>query len=82
MSQPLSLADQAVIALSAVARIASEVTNDHDERHAVRSIKRMAQLTLEEAFRRAEELAYLAADLQRTGEAQRAARSSCNGEPK
>ena len=63
MSQP-SLADQAVSTLAAVARMDSNVTNEHPERHQVRKLKQLAEQTLADAMRRAMELAWFAEDIQ------------------
>ena len=63
MSQP-SLSDSAVDALAAVRAMDAAITNAHPQRHAVRNLKRMAEATLTEAFRRAHDLAWQARDLE------------------
>jgi hypothetical protein len=57
-----SLADQAVAVLAAVSAIDAGITNDHPERHQIRSIKRLAEQHLADAMRHAHSLAYLADD--------------------
>jgi len=58
-----SLADDAVSALAAVRAMDAAMDVDHPERHSVRTLKRMAEQMLADAFRQAQELAYLATDL-------------------
>lgn len=66
MSHMPSLADQTIAALAAVAAMDGEITNDSPERHQVRSLKRAAEQILSDAMRHANDLAYLAKDIQRT----------------
>jgi hypothetical protein len=73
MNNTPSLADRAISALAAVARMDADVTNEHDERHHIRSLKRIAEQGLIEAFRNASELAYTAEDMHRSGEKTREA---------
>jgi hypothetical protein len=73
MADRESLADQAVDALAAVARMGGNLTNEHEERHHVRTLKRLAEQKLTDAFRQARELAWLAEDMQREAEKRRAA---------
>jgi hypothetical protein len=65
MTQQFSLADQAVAALAAIARMDAEITSESPERHLVWSLKRQAEALLFDVLRRAHELAYLASDIQR-----------------
>jgi hypothetical protein len=76
MSEPRSLADSAVAALAAVRAMDQEVTNEHDERHQIRTLKRLAEQTLADAFRRASELAYLAEDVRKTNQQRRVQKAS------
>jgi hypothetical protein len=76
MSEPRSLADSAVAALAAVHAMDQEVTNEHDERHQIRTLKRLAEQTLADAFRRASELAYLAEDVRKTNQQRRVQKAS------
>jgi hypothetical protein len=62
VSDRKSLADQAVDALAAVARMDADVTNEDDLRYHVRSLKRIAEEHLGNAFRQARDLAWLAED--------------------
>jgi hypothetical protein len=71
MTDRSSLADRAIDALAAVSRMDAEVTNEHDERHHVRTLKRLAEEALSEAFRHARQLAYLAEDVRRTAREQK-----------
>jgi hypothetical protein len=71
MSQHASLADRAVEVLAAVARMDEGVTNEHDERHHIRTLKRLAEEALTDAFRNARQLAYLAEDMRRAAQKQR-----------
>lgn len=71
MTDRSSLADRAIDALAAVARMDADVTNEHDERHHVRTLKRLAEEGLSEAFRHARQLAYLAEDVRRTAREQK-----------
>jgi len=79
MSDRKSLADDAVDALAAVGRMDFNVTNEHDERHLVRNLKRMAEQALEQGFRHARELAWLAEDTRREADKARAAAGESNG---
>lgn len=72
MADRTSLADAAVDALAAVARMDWNVANEHDERHHIRSLKRLAETSLTDAFRQARELAWLAEDMHKEGERRRA----------
>ncbi len=64
MAEHPSLADQAVMALSMVKAMGeSRMSLEHPERHAIRSMKRVAEQILETAFRQAIDLAYQSADL-------------------
>ncbi|MFY9480248.1 MAG: hypothetical protein WAQ08_21650 [Aquabacterium sp.] len=65
MSQHQSLADQAVETLAAVSAMTDALTNDHPERHAVRSLKPIAQDIISNALRQARDLAYQAEEMQR-----------------
>ncbi len=60
----MSLADKAVRTLAAVQAMDANTTNDQPQRHTVRALKRSAEATLEAAFRQANDLAWLAKDLQ------------------
>ena len=71
-----SLADQAVAALAAITQMDADVTNEHEERHHVRNLKRQAQTIVENALRQARELAWLAEDIKRES---RIDRESGNG---
>lgn len=66
MAENMSLADQAVQALAMVKAMDEGVDNEHPERHVVRSMKRVAQQSLEAAFRNAIDVAWMAKDLQET----------------
>lgn len=66
MSDHKSLADAAVDALAAVSRMDADVTNEDEARHQVRTLKRLAEQALTEAFRHARELAWLAEDVRKT----------------
>lgn len=68
-----SIADRAVAAIAAVTSMDADVANEHDERHTVRSLKRIAETVLIEAFLRAQDLAYLAQNVREDGEKARAA---------
>lgn len=57
MSTP-SLADCAVSALAEVRAMGDNMENDHPMRHAVRSMKRIAEQILSDAMRQAVDLAY------------------------
>ena len=65
MAENMSLADQAVQALAMVHAMDEGVDNKHPERHVVRSMKRVAQQSLEAAFRNAIDLAWQAKDLRK-----------------
>jgi hypothetical protein len=71
MAESRSLADSAVAALAAVSRMDMDVTNEDDERHHIRTLKRLAEQTLSDAFRHATELAYLAEDVRKTNRQRR-----------
>lgn len=70
MSAQPSLADMAVQTLAAVASMDAEVTNEHPYRHQVRTLKRVAEALIGNALRSANELAYIAKDIQREHEEQ------------
>lgn len=64
MADNMNLADQAILALSMVKSMGeSRYGLEHPERHAVRSMKRVAEGILADAFNKAIDLAYQAADL-------------------
>jgi hypothetical protein len=73
MSDRASLADRAVDALAAVSRMDETVTNEHDERHYIRSLKRHAEAIIMDALTRARELAYLGEQIQSDAARARAA---------
>jgi len=75
-----SLADQAVSALAAVQRMDAAITNEHEERHHIRTLKRLAEQSLDAAFRNAQELAYLAEQIHSDAQEVRDA-ASCAKEP-
>lgn len=58
--QQQSLADCVVDALAAVRAIEDDIDNDHQMRHVVRSMKRVAEQILSDAMRQATEIAYQA----------------------
>jgi hypothetical protein len=74
MSDHKSLAAAAVDALAAIDRMDATVTNEHEERHHIRSLKRIADQILADAFRQARELAWLAEDVQRLAQQARDAK--------
>ncbi|PUE09035.1 hypothetical protein B9Z51_08885 [Limnohabitans sp. T6-5] len=57
-----SIETRAVAALAMMQRIGEGMPDMHPMRHQVRALKREAYNALDEAFRRAHQLAYLAAD--------------------
>ena len=61
----MSLADDAVYALAAVSAIGENIDNESPERHDVRTLKRIAEKVLFEAFRTAVELAHEAKSLEK-----------------
>lgn len=63
MAENMSLADQAVQTLAAVKAIDADVTNDHPERHQVRTLRRLAESAIAVGLRHAMELAWMAKDL-------------------
>lgn len=63
MAENLSLADQAVQALAMVKAMDASIENTDPHRHIVRSLKRMAEARLSQAFREAQEMAYMAQEL-------------------
>ena len=73
MSERFSLADQMVSALAAVQRMDADVTNEHGERHYIRSLKRLAEQALESASRYAQDMAFLAQQIHDDADAARAA---------
>jgi hypothetical protein len=68
MADQKSLADSAVDVLAAVSRMDFGLTNEHEERHQVRTLKRLAESALAEAFRHARDLAWLAEDVRKTSQ--------------
>ena len=77
MAERFSLADQAVSALAAVQKMDEPITNEHEERHRVRTLKRLAEQTLDAAFRQAQELAYLAQQIHHDAQEAREAAAQC-----
>jgi hypothetical protein len=73
VNRPPSLADSAVSVLAAVAQVDMGVEMEHDERHHVRTLKRLAEKALEEGMRAAQELAHLAGSMRHDAENARAA---------
>ena len=63
MAENMSLADQAVQALSMVKDMAADLTMEDEARHTIRSMKALADQILAAAFRQAIDLAWLAKDL-------------------
>lgn len=63
MAENPSLADQAVQALAMVRAMDASIENTDAHRHIVRSLKRMAEACLSQAFREAQEMAYMAQEL-------------------
>lgn len=64
MANQHSLADLAVTSLAMVKAMGeTRMGLEHPERHAIRSMKRVAEQILETAFRQAIDLAYQSADL-------------------
>jgi hypothetical protein len=63
MAENMSLADQAVAALAAVVAMDAGMDMSHPERHSIRTLKRLAEARMSQAFREAQELAYMATDL-------------------
>jgi hypothetical protein len=63
MAENMSLADQAVQALAMVKAMDASIENTDPHRHIVRGLKRMAEARLSQAFREAQEIAYMAQDL-------------------
>ena len=63
MAENMSLADQAVQALAMVKAMDASIENTDPHRHIVRSLKRMAEARLSQAFREAQEMAYMAQEL-------------------
>lgn len=57
MNSQMSLADQAIEALSMVKSMGEDIGNDDPERHIVRNLKRLAEQNLEASFRLAIDLA-------------------------
>jgi len=68
VSDHKSLAAAAVDALSAVDRMDAKTTNEHEERHHIRTLKRHAEQILSDALQRARELAWLAEDMHRAAQ--------------
>lgn len=65
MDRQPSLADRAVSVLALVDAMDRDTNNDRPERHAVRSMKRMAEQILADAFTKAADLAWQAKDLRK-----------------
>jgi hypothetical protein len=63
-----SLADEAVEALASINRMDFNITNEHEERHYVRSLKRLAEQALTDACRQVREMAWLAEDMRKTAQ--------------
>lgn len=63
MAENMSLADQAVQALSMVKAMDESFGMEHPERHAVRHMKRVAEQLIESALRSAIDLAWQAKSL-------------------
>lgn len=63
MTENMSLADQAVAALAAVTAMDAGMDMNHPERHSIRTLKRLAEARLAQAFREAQEFAFMATDL-------------------
>lgn len=63
MSDKRSLADQAVIALAAVARMSDGVGTEDVERHTIRNMKRIAEAAIESGLAIALDLSYQAEQL-------------------
>lgn len=67
MSQQKSIADQFIETMAALRDI--EPTNDEPMRHQMRTIRRIAELSIENALRNAWELAYYARNLPKESKA-------------
>ena len=65
MAENMSLADQAVQALAMVKAMDEGLEMEHPERHAIRSMKRVAQQVIEAGLRSAIDLAWQANDLRK-----------------
>ena len=65
MAENMSLADQAVQALAMVKAMDEGLEIEHPERHAIRSMKRVAQQVIEAGMRSAIDLAWQAQDLRK-----------------
>ena len=65
MAENMSLADQAVQALAMVKAMDEGLAMEHPERHAIRSLKRVAQQVIEAGLRSAIDLAWQANDLRK-----------------
>ena len=65
MAENMSLADQAVQALAMVKAMDEGLDMEHPERHAIRSMKRVAQQVIEAGLRSAIDLAWQANDLRK-----------------
>ncbi len=65
MAENMSLADQAVQALAMVKAMDDGLEMEHPERHAIRSMKRVAQQVIEAGLRSAIDLAWQANDLRK-----------------
>ena len=65
MAENMSLADQAVQALAMVKAMDEGLDMEHPERHAIRSMQRVAQQVIEAGLRSAIDLAWQAQDLRK-----------------
>lgn len=65
MAENMSLADQAVQALAMVKAMDDGITMEHPERHAVRSMQRVAEQAIAAGLRTAIDLAWQAKDLRK-----------------
>lgn len=65
MAENMSLADQAVQALAMVTAMDDGLDMEHPERHAIRSMQRVAQQVIAAGLRSATDLAWQANDLRK-----------------
>ncbi len=61
-----SVNDRAIEAMAAVSQMGNGLTNESPERHIVRSLKRLAEHILSDAFIRATDLSFQAMDVSNT----------------
>lgn len=80
MAENMSLADQAVQALAMVKAMDEGLDMEHPERHAIRSMKCVAQQVIESALRSAIDLAWQAKDLRKLS-SEIAASTKTEGKP-